>query len=114
MFCYELAPVFTRTRGENAIQLNVIAKLDRRKVRAGQMRSSICRTNTVESVSSAPMPSLQDSRTCVWRMRFKANSVGLGGLGIDTIQCDHKSKLIAGLASVDPRSFPAILLTSGK
>jgi len=72
------------------------------------------KTNTVESISSTPMPSLDSSRTSVRRMGFKANGLCLRGLGIDVAQGDHETELFADLAGVDRWFLPAILTTSGK
>jgi hypothetical protein len=72
------------------------------------------RTNAVESVSSTPMPGLYSSWTGVRWMWFEANRFGLRGLGVDIAQCDHETVLVADLAGVDNRFFPAILLTSEK
>jgi hypothetical protein len=70
------------------------------------------RTNTVESVSSTPMPGLNSSWASVMGVGFEANGLGLRGLRVNIVQCDHETKLVTDLADVDARFLPAILLTS--
>ena len=72
------------------------------------------KTNTIESVSSAPMSGFDGSWTSVGRMRFKPNGLGLRGLGIDIVQGNHKTELVADLAGVDSWFLPAILATSSR
>ena len=45
-------------------------------------------------------------------MGFKTNGLGLRGLRVNTVQCDHETELVPDLADVDARFLPAILLTS--
>lgn len=72
------------------------------------------KTNTVESVCSTPMPSLDSGWACVRRMRFKANGLSLRGLGVEIAQGDNETELVADLAGIDNRLLPAILATSEK
>jgi hypothetical protein len=60
------------------------------------------------------MAGLDSSWAGVRRVRFKANGFGLRGLGVNTVQGDHETKLVADLAGVDGSFLPAILTTSGK
>ena len=45
-------------------------------------------------------------------MGFKTNGLGLSGLRVNTVECDHETELVANLADFDARFLPAILLTS--
>lgn len=72
------------------------------------------RTNAVESISSTPMPGLYSSWARITRVWFKANGFSLRGFRVDGTQCDHETMLVAELAGVDNRFFPAILLTPEK
>ena len=45
---------------------------------------------------------------------LKGNGLGLRGLGVNIVQGDHETKLVADLAGVDSWFLPAILATSGK
>ena len=70
------------------------------------------RTNTVESVSSTPMPGLDSGWTSVGWMGFKANGLGLRGLGVYSAQSDNETELVADPAGVDSWLLPVILATS--